>query len=128
MRLFKKSPLPVQLTRTEALRCIPQKLAAATWRILDNGDILVEYPLNIRPFFIQLAQRFHQGKAAPEPTRKIQLDRFGGMVWQMVDGEKDVGAIIKEFSNQSGLTLQDAEISVTTFFRQLGRRGLILIR
>ena len=62
------------------------------------------------------------------PTGKLQLDRLGSMVWQMVDGGKDVGTIVKEFSRASGLTLQEAEISVTAFFRQLGRRGLILMR
>ena len=52
---------------------------------------------------------------------------MGSKVWQMFDGEKDVKTIIREVSNQSGLSLQESEISVTTFLRQLGRRGLILI-
>jgi hypothetical protein len=52
---------------------------------------------------------------------------MGSSVWQMFDGEKDVKAIIREVSKQSGLSLQEAEISVTTFLRQLGRRGLILM-
>lgn len=128
MRLFKKKPPAARPTRTEALSCIPEKAASATCRVLDNGDILVEYPLNIRPFFLQLAGRFHPQGASRVPTRKLQLDRLGSMVWQMVDGGKDVGMIIKEFSRASGLTLQEAEISVTAFFRQLGRRGLILMR
>jgi hypothetical protein len=128
MRLFKKKPPAVQLTRTEALRCIPQKAATATCQILEDGDILIEYPLNIRPFFLQIARRFNPQVALPEPTKKLQLDRLGGMVWQMVDGEKNVGTIIKEFARASGFTLQEAELSVTAFFRQLGRRGLILMR
>jgi hypothetical protein len=45
----------------------------------------------------------------------------------MFDGEKEVRTIIREVANQSGLSLQEAEISVTTFLRELGRRGLILI-
>lgn len=128
MRLFKKKPLPVQPTRTEALRCIPQKAGTATWEVSEDGDTLIEYPLNIRPFFLQIANRFYKNGVPPAPTKKLQLDRLGSMVWQMVDGEKNVGMIVKEFSGSSGLTLQEAEISVTAFLRQLGRRGLILMR
>ena len=129
MRLFKKkNNTPPEPTRTEALRCIPQRALAANWRLADQGDILIEYPLEIRPFFLQLARRFSPQKDLPRPTRKLQLDRLGSMVWQMVDGRKDVGTIVREFSTASGLTLQEAEISVTAFFRQLGRRGLIFMR
>jgi hypothetical protein len=46
----------------------------------------------------------------------------------MFDGEKEVKAIIMDVAEQTGLTLQEAEISVTTFLRELGRRGLVLIR
>lgn len=128
MRLYKKKPPPPQLTRTEALRCIPHRAETASWRILDNGDTLIEYPLNIRPFFLALLDRFHRGGTRPAPTRKLQLDRLGSMVWQMADGVKEVGTIVREFALASGLTLQEAEISVTAFFRQLGRRGLIVMR
>ncbi|GAB6193267.1 PqqD family protein [Desulfocastanea catecholica] len=130
MKLFrnKKAPKPVVkgLTRTEALAGVPQISPSATWVTLENGDILIEYPLNIKPFFIQLANRFHKGEIQ-RPTKKLQLDGMGSRVWQMFDGEKDVKAIIRQVSEQSGLSLQEAEISVTAFLRQLGRRGLILM-
>ena len=129
MRLFRKKEVKQTApTRTEALRCIPQRAEAANWRMTGDSDILIEYPLDIRPFFLQLARRFYPKERMPEPTRKLQLDRLGSMVWQMVDGEKNVGMIVKEFSTASGLTLQEAELSVTAFFRQLGRRGLIFMK
>ncbi len=129
MRLFrKKEEKPPEPTRTEALRCVPQRATAANWHSLDQGDILIEYPLEIRPFFLQLARRFYDRKNLPPPTRKLQLDRLGSLVWQMVDGRKNVGTIIREFATASGLTLQEAELSVTAFFRQLGRRGLIFMK
>lgn len=129
MRLFKKKKAKQDpLTRTEALHCIPQKAEAANWRVTGDGDILIEYPLDIRPFFLQLARRFYPKERMPQPTRKLQLDRLGSMVWRMVDGEKNVGTIVTEFASVSGLTLQEAELSVTAFFRQLGRRGLIFLK
>ncbi len=130
MKLFRKKTTSKEavkgLTRTEALASIPLRSPSATWDIIENGDILIEYPLNIKPFFIQLANRFHLGEEQ-RPTKKLQLDGMGSSVWQMFDGKRDVKSIICEVSNQSGLSLQEAEISVTTFLRQLGRRGLILI-
>ena len=131
MKLFRKKKAPQGvvkgLTRTEALAGVPRIPPSATWVVLENGDILIEYPLHIKPFFIQLANRFDKG-VKPRPTKKLQLDGMGSRVWQMFDGEKDVKAIIREISEQSGLSLQEAEISVTTFLRQLGQRGLITMR
>ncbi len=130
MRLFKRKARPEKKaerpTRTEALASIPHRSPSATWEILENGDILIEYPLNIKPFFIQLANRFHKGDEQ-RPTKKLQLDGMGSSVWQMLDGEKDVKTVVCAVAYQTGLSLQEAEISVTTFLRQLGRRGLILI-
>jgi hypothetical protein len=127
MKLFKKKELPKQLTRTESLACIPQKSPSVNGQILENGELLLEYPLRIRPFFINLSERLHKGQV-PQPSRKIQLDTMGRMVWAMVDGEKNVACIVKEFSRTTGLSVQEAEISVTTFLRELGRRGLILMQ
>jgi hypothetical protein len=134
MKLFRKKTASRQrpkgqtkvITRTEALASIPQRSPSATWEILENGDILIEYPLNIKPFFLQLANRFYKGQEQI-PTKKLQLDGIGSRVWQMFDGVKEVKTIIGEVADQTGLSLHEAEISVTTFLRQLGQRGLILL-
>jgi Coenzyme PQQ synthesis protein D (PqqD) len=131
MKLFSKKTVPNKqdtgLTRTEALAAIPRRLPSATWRILADRDILIEYPLNIKPFFLQLANRF-SGRQEQRFTKKLQLDAMGSSVWRMFDGKRDVTTIILQVAEQSGLTLQEAEISVTTFVRELGRRGLVLLR
>ena len=127
MKLFRKKARSVPLTRTESLACVPQKSPTVTWQALENGEIRLEYPLNIRPFFISLAARW-QKLHNERPTRKIELDQMGSIVWRLVDGENNVGKIIKEFSDESRLSVSEAEISVTTFLRELGRRGLILMR
>lgn len=127
MKLLNNNPKPTRPTRTEALAGIPERSSSVTWQVLESGDILIEYPLKLQPFFLQLANRFHQGPAQ-RPTKKLQLDGMGSKVWQMFDGIKDVRIIIIEVAEQSGLSLVEAEISVTAFLRQLGRRGLVLIR
>lgn len=129
MRFFRKKPVKEVAkgpTRTEALASVPVRSPAATWEVLEDGNILIEYPLNIKPFFIQLARRFNLGETQ-RPTKKLQLDAMGSRVWKMFDGEKEVKAIIRDVAEQTGLTLHEAEISVTTFLRELGRRGLVLI-
>jgi len=130
MRLFGKTRRTEQkkqdLTRTEALAGIPRKSSSVSWEVLANGEILIEYPLNIKPFFLQLASRLHKNPRQ-RLTRKLQLDKMGSNVWQMIDGRKNIKTIIVEVAEQIGLSRQEAEISVTTFLRELGRRGLILI-
>lgn len=131
MRLFRKTreteKKEPDLTRTEALAGIPEKSNSATWEMLANGEILIEYPLNIKPFFLQLTSRLHRGRQQ-RLTKKLQLDKMGSNVWQMIDARKNVKTIIVQVAEQTGLSRQEAEISVTTFLRELGRRGLILIR
>ena len=128
MKLFKNKPQQKGPTRTEALAGIPERSPSVSWQVLESGDILIEYHLRIQPFFLQLANRFHKG-TEQRPTKKLQLDGMGSTVWQMFDGTKNVGTIIAEVATeQNGLSLLEAEISVTAFLRQLGRRGLILIR
>ena len=60
--------------------------------------------------------------------RKIQLDSLGVDVWSLLDGEKNVKTIIKEFAALHTLNYKEAEISVTLFLRYLGEKGLIGIK
>ncbi len=128
MKLFKSKVLPENsLNRTESLACIPQLLPGIDWQQTEKGEILIKYPLSIKPFFLQIARRF---KKEPQTrlTKKLQLDTLGSSVWLMIDGESDVKTIIEKFADDSGLSRQEAEQSITTFLLQLGRRGLIALK
>jgi len=130
-RLFKREvkapPEEPGLTRTESLACVPQRSPSVNWDEEEPHEVIIEYPLSIKPFFISLAKKFNKGEEQ-RLTKKLQLDSIGSRVWLMLDGETDVKTIIKDIAHPAGLTLQEAEISVTTFLRELGRRGLILIK
>lgn len=127
MKLFKPKVQSSSQNRTESLACIPQHLPGIHWQHTENGDVLIEYPLAIKPFFLQIARRF---KKEPQTTltKKLQLDGLGSSVWLMIDGESDVKTIIEKFADNSGLTRQEAEQSITSFFLQLGRRSLIVMK
>lgn len=115
------------MNRTESLSCIPQHLPGITWEHSEKGEIIIEYPLNIKPFFLQIAKRFNK-RSEQKLTKKLQLDSLGSSVWLLIDGKNDVKTIIEKFAEGCGLSLQEAEQSVTTFFLQLGRRGLIAMK
>lgn len=124
MKSSKQPEKKKQLSKTEALLCTPFHNEIADWQILDSGEVLVEYPLPIKPLFKSILQRFSQ-KPIPTPTKKLHLDEMGSLVWNMVDGEKNAKQIIKDFATHYSITLQEAELSVTTFLLELGKRGLI---
>jgi len=130
-RLFKRQPPAPpeepELTRTKSLACVPLRAPSINWSEEEPHEVVIEYPLSIKPFFISLAKRFNKGEEQ-RLTKKLQLDSIGSRVWLMLDGETDVKTIIKNTAQPAGLTLQEAEISVTTFLRELGRRGLIIIK
>ena len=128
MKLFgKQHNAARQVNRTEALACVVVILPAVSWQKTESGDILIEYPLMVRPFLQAIFTRFNRGQPQ-EMKRKLQLDVLGSQVWLSIDGKKRVRDIIDEFAAASSITRHEAEISVTAFLRELGRRGVIMLR
>lgn len=115
------------LSRNEALACIPQIVPAVSWQTQTSGDILIEYPLPVKPLLKAIFTRFNR-ESTEKLTRKLQLDALGSQVWLLIDGSTSVGEIIRTFARSSNITNQEAEQSVTAFIRQLGNRGLIILR
>ncbi len=115
------------MDRTESLACTPCHLPDIHWKRQENGTIRIEYPLNIKPFFLQIARRF-QKEQELQPTKKLELDELGSTLWCMIDGEKNVKTLIEEFAETKRFSIQEAEQSVTTFLLELGRRGVIILR
>ncbi len=123
MRFFPQPKQQVKLSRQEALVCIPVRNGTIHCHTLETGEILLEYVLPLNPFFKTLHRKFQKNEEPP--TRKLQLDSMGSLVWGMIDGENTTQSIIKKFSHHYSITLQEAETSVTTFLLELGKRGLI---
>lgn len=57
--------------------------------------------------------------------KKLQLDALGTEVWDLIDGRRSVRKIIQRFAETHRLHPREAEVSVTRFLRELGKRGLI---
>lgn len=128
MKLFpRKKNRATALTRQEALKCVPVRNSSAiNCTELESGEIRLEYPLPMSPFFKSIYKRFQNNTAFP--TKKLQLDEMGSLVWMHINGEDSAQTIVSYFADHYGITLHEAEISVTTFLAELGKRGLIAMR
>lgn len=123
LRGTKKKTSAPQLSRQQALQCTP--VVNASIRQIESGDndVLLEYPLALKPFFLSLFRRFRNTWEVP--TKKLKLDEMGSVVWAKIDGSTTVEGIIDDFAKHYGITRQEAELSVTAFLVELGKRGII---
>jgi hypothetical protein len=121
MKAPKKKPL---ISRAEALESKPVKNSDIQEVHLETGDVLLTYPMRVRPWVAAVAHRFG-GSPGHVRKKKLQLDQLGTAVWGLIDGERSVKQLIKRFSEQHQLHKREAEVAVTQFLRELGKRGLI---
>jgi hypothetical protein len=90
----------------------------------EDGIVTIRYPIMLRPWIEKFLNRF--GSSSKENRfKKLQLDRLGSEVWDMVDDARSVRQITKTFADTHQLPIRESEIAVTQFLRDLGRRGII---
>ena len=127
MRLFKKKPKGPSVSRAQALDRIPVKNRQISENRLETGEIVIRYRVTMRSFFSGLAKRFG-GPEVQTQMKKLQLDELGTSVWNLMDGNRSVRQLVKMFAATHQLETREAEVSVTQFLRELGRRGLIAMK
>ena len=115
------------ITRDHALECIPVRNPQITENKNDDNELCLTYQVRIRPWFQNIVQKI-TGRENDIIERKLQLDALGSSVWQMIDGKTKVIDIINNFKKTHQLNHREAEISVTAFCKELGKRGLSVIR
>lgn len=124
MGLWSRPARPVKpKSREAALACTPIKSRDVSETRLDSGDLLLTYPVRMKPWMSDLLRRF--SPTSPEPTRKLQLDELGTATWDLLDGNRSVREVIDSFAGTYRLHPREAEASVTRFLLELGKRGLI---
>ncbi len=112
--------------RMQALACTPIRNPEVEER--DTGDgILLRYPVEIKPWFQSIFKRM-SNRDSNIIMRRLQLDVLGSSVWQMVDGKHTVADIVKQFREIHQLGIREAELSVTGFLKDLGKRTLIAMK
>ena len=124
MKVFKRKSGASPLSRAEALEYTPVKSSQISEIRLESGEVVIEYPLIVRPWIAAVARRLG-GSQDGKKTKKLQLDAMGTSVWDLVDGKRSVRMIVQTFAKANRLENREAEVSVTSFIRQLGQRGLL---
>ena len=124
MKPYKNKNKEERPKRSEALECIPIKNDKVEESRLDNGELLLIYPITIRPWLAGFFRRLG-GKSERTIDKKLQLDALGTEVWELMDGHTPVYGIIKRFASIHQLPRREAEVAITRFLRDLGKRGLI---
>jgi hypothetical protein len=128
MKVFKNKPVANRMTRSEALAFKPVKSQQVSETRLETGEVVIEYPLAVRPLIAAVARRLGKSPQDLVQTKKLQLDALGTSVWDLVDGNHSVRRMIKIFAETHRLENREAEVSVTRFIRELGKRGLLGLR
>lgn len=109
------------------MACVPVKNAGVAEERLDTGEVLLSYPMTTRPWIDRLAKAVGAGEPKIH-VKKLQLDALGTSVWDLMDGIRTVGQIVDAFAEHHLLEAREAEMSVTLFLRQLGKRGIVGMR
>ena len=127
MNLFRKKQKDVRVDRAEAFKFIPVKNVQITEEPLGSGEIIIRYPVTLRPWIAGIVKRFSGSKAELQ-SKPLQLDQLGTEVWGLIDGNRSVRRIIEIFAETHQLQIREAEVAVSQFIRMLGQRGLIGLR
>jgi hypothetical protein len=115
------------LSRAEALACRPVRNREVREEKLETGDLLLTFPLLVRPWLTGLARALGL-QDRQVLTRKLQLDEMGSLTWALMDGERSLSDLVEIISRRYRLQRRETEVAITTFLRELGRRGLIGFR
>jgi len=126
--VFRKKQAAVKLTRTQAMACIPVKGGHVQESRLESGEILLAYPDYKQPWFNRIIRRLGRPDDSKVRIKKLQLDTLGTSVWELIDGRRSVRQLIELFADTYRLHPKEAEVSVSQFLRELGRRELIGLR
>ncbi|MCK5527274.1 MAG: PqqD family protein [Candidatus Latescibacteria bacterium] len=90
------------------------------WERDDNGEVLITLTRQTGWKINLLAKIFYVPK-----ERKIGLDEIGSQVWEMCDGKHTVDRMIRRLAQTHQLNRREAEVALTTYLRQLGKKRLV---
>jgi hypothetical protein len=127
MKVFRKKSKGGHVDRAAAFKFVPVKNIQITEERLESGEILIHYPVTMRPWIAGLVKRF-SGSQDELRTKPLQLDQLGTEVWELIDGNRSIRRIIEMFAETHQLQIREAEVAVSQFVRLLGQRGLIGLR
>lgn len=106
------------LDRAKALEARPVRLPIEGEKELPGGKVQITVRLT-RPRWQRWLGSDHQ------IVKTFELDPYGREVYSLCDGKNRTREIIVKFAEKYKISVAEAELSVTTFFKTLISKGLI---
>ncbi len=116
---FRRKP---KLSKAQALGAVPFQNPRVQVERDERGTVVLTLKARRTPAMALLSRIFFT-----PAQRRVALDPIGTWVWQRCDGKRSVRRLIDELARRYKLNPREAEISLTTFLRSLGQRGLVLL-
>jgi hypothetical protein len=113
---------PPRLTSEQVLQSRPLQNQGLAAERVEGGGLRITMPRRRVWWARALAVVF------PIPReRRLELDEAGAEVWDLCDGEHTLRQMIRIFQERHKLTRAEAEWSLRTYLRDLGKRNLVFI-
>jgi len=109
-----------KIDKREALEIVPVRNSLVEWE-RKGKEIVLTVPMR-NDGLAKVVKKLVRN--LPE-TRQVALDEVGASVWELCDGERDIGKLVSAISSEYQLTRREAEASVTMFLQTLAKRNLI---
>lgn len=111
-----------KFTKAQALETVPFQNPNVQAERDEQGNLILALKVRRTPAASLLSKIFFT-----PPQRRVALDQMGTWVWQRCDGKRTVRGLIDELARRYKLNPREAEMSLTTFLRSLGERGLVVL-
>jgi hypothetical protein len=115
--MLRKKP---KIGREAMLKSKPARNDALTWEKNENDEVIVTIERREDWKAKVLSKIFWIPK-----SRTLMLDQIGAQVWDMCDGKTTVDQMIRHLSKEHKLNLKEAEVSLLTYLKNLGKKHLI---
>ncbi len=115
------------ISQAHALACTPVAHPSVTVEMRSEGLIRLIFPMQFRPWFVRVTKRMGLDEGKPQ-IKRLDLDEMGTTAWKLIDGNNSVQDIVDDFTKRYQLLPREAELSVAAFMKQLGQRGILVMR
>ena len=108
-------------TRDDQLKAKPVRNSLIKWEKSENDIISLTIPQKETLWIKVISKIFMLPK-----SRVVVLDEVGSNVWTLCDGYNSIDTIVRTLCNKYKLTRKEAETSLLSYFRILGKRGFVV--
>jgi len=121
MALFGRKKLPgLRLDREDALSARPVLSRLVKVERGEDGNIVLQVPRRDTATVRAMSRLFGM-----PPYRQVALDELGTFVIELCDGKHTVRDLARRLAGRFRLDRREAEVSVTSYLRDLGRRSIV---